>query len=266
MSKPTVTLTFAYKLTADAQRALVLAGTPVALLQTVQATVDAQEAIDRRAAHISERGAIEDHHGVSLSPRPWLVSEDGSIEPGWSGTLTTDHILTPEEALSIWRGLPAESERLKAALASEAEERRAKYAQRLAWEAGAPDREEAERRAKERAAEKAREERDAWIRAHGSERLRLALDLGEISNAWGAYRDERLAVERPGWEWDHTDKEDDRLNPSLDELRALAEARKTDPDVRLQSLPTDKEDEDCNVIWAPALASRFLGKPILRWL
>ena len=44
-------------------------------------------------------------------------------------------------------------------------------------------------------------EAEAWIPANGSERLRLALALGEIDRTLAVYRDERLAVERPGWQF-----------------------------------------------------------------
>lgn len=80
------------------------------------------------------------------------------------------------------------------------------------------------------AATAAESERDAWIRAHGSERLRKCLDLGMVENCAGVYRDERLAHDYPGWVIDckDTEEESEIRNPSLEALAALEEARKID--------------------------------------
>ena len=70
-------------------------------------------------------------------------------------------------------------------------------------------------------------ERAAWVQVHGSERLRLALTAGLLDSSIRAYEAERLAVERPGWEFDTDErvKIGDIRNPNEKALRALLEAR-----------------------------------------
>lgn len=65
------------------------------------------------------------------------------------------------------------------------------------------------------------EERDAWIAAHGSERLRLALRMGLADKSEGVYRDERLRHELPGWRWIKEADISEAINPSLAALREL---------------------------------------------
>ena len=103
-----------------------------------------------------------------------------------------------------------------------------------------------------------------WIAAHGSVRLRLAVEAELLDQSLAVYRDERLAVERPGWEWDLTAEEEEVLNPSEAELRALIRARKIDPDVRLMSVRGADDEETGEVHrWEHALQSDFLGREIL---
>lgn len=88
------------------------------------------------------------------------------------------------------------------------------------------DKAAAEARAAEKAVVVAAEavERADWIRAHGSERLKLALQLGQPTQG---YDSERLAIERPGWEWDSDGVDGEpRSRPDLEALQALAAARK----------------------------------------
>jgi hypothetical protein len=97
-------------------------------------------------------------------------------------------------------------------------------------------------REKRREQEKKQEEQEAreaevqakamedWIREHGSERLKLILEEGFLSQSMGVYRDERLAQERPGWQWDakwHNGRvdHDDVINPSLEDLQWLRQER-----------------------------------------
>ena len=69
---------------------------------------------------------------------------------------------------------------------------------------------------------------EQWVRNHGSSRLKKALQLGLLEQSLGAYRQERLEAEHPGWRWvapgDAT-----RLgtiqDPSEQALDALAAAR-----------------------------------------
>ncbi len=67
-------------------------------------------------------------------------------------------------------------------------------------------------------------DRDAWIAAHGSERLRLALAHGLAGQSLGVDRDERLAHELPGWQWADRELKTSHVHtPSLASLLALAE-------------------------------------------
>jgi hypothetical protein len=73
----------------------------------------------------------------------------------------------------------------------------------------------------------------AWAQQHGSTRLQRALAEGIECEA--VYRDERLAVERPGWVWasavdgDHSEPR----NPRDEAFALLDKARAIDPEARL---------------------------------
>lgn len=100
------------------------------------------------------------------------------------------------------------------------------------------EREEQRRRELDEAAE--------WIREHGSERLRLALDEGLLDKIRTPYLEERLAVEHPGWQFynDLPGGIYDILNPSLETLRWFR-ANKIDG-AKLQYYKDPHEcDEDC---------------------
>jgi hypothetical protein len=77
-------------------------------------------------------------------------------------------------------------------------------------------------------------DRDEWIASHGSERLQLALRLGMADKSVGVYRDERLAVDLPGWQWANRDtKISEAINPSLAALRWLNTLRSAVQGIRL---------------------------------
>ena len=87
---------------------------------------------------------------------------------------------------------------------------------------------EAAKTAKTAAEQAAREEREAWISEHGSERLRLAVELAIEHER--VYLDERLAHDLPGWSWGLPDDlcggwvtsiEKPPRNPPLRALQAL---------------------------------------------
>ncbi len=126
----------------------------------------------------------------------------------------------------------------------------------------AAEKAEAEKAAK---AALARADMEAWIAAHGSERLRRCVAEGIECAA--AYRDERLALERPGWEWD-TDGEDlEPRNPPEAAFAVLDEARETAPEARLSHLViADETDDDGDVVsegWRGYVAlAGFLGRGI----
>lgn len=124
---------------------------------------------------------------------------------------------------------------------------------------------------------KEREERDAWIAAHGSERLRLARECEFPCDA--IYRDERLSKERPGWTWElHAPvgqtygEEAPPRNPTLVPLQALRSARAAGIDATLVYVPRwtrdpdEKADRDGDVPLPGiyVLAATFLGRPIRR--
>jgi hypothetical protein len=109
------------------------------------------------------------------------------------------------------------------------------------------------------AAEKAKiDERDAWIRAHGSPRLVKGLELGQLKAMGSVYRDERIAHDL-GSEWiawgaAPEPDDNDLLNPSESALDALAAAKTKWPksDSRLCSVGgMDKRGYDHD--WRPAL-------------
>jgi len=74
-----------------------------------------------------------------------------------------------------------------------------------------------------------------WIAEFGSSRLKKAVELGLLPKSMGAYRDERLNLERPGWSWvERGDVLKDVVNPSEADLDALANARKIDASSQLR--------------------------------
>lgn len=130
---------------------------------------------------------------------------------------------------------------------------------------------EEEELAKERARHATEEIRDGWIREHGSERLRWLLDEGMELEA--AYRDERLALERPGWQWSAkvAGEGRDPRNPPIEAKAILEEARKLEPGAELRWLVVTHEHDDCeDEDECPRYEStryvaiaEFLGKEIL---
>lgn len=98
-------------------------------------------------------------------------------------------------------------------------------------------------------------EAEAWIAAHGSARLRKIFDGGFLGVSLAVYRDERLAIERPGWAFNDAEGAPIR-NPSEEALDALAAVREVDPAVRL--------------LWSrdyhrAFLLAEFLGQQITKW-
>jgi hypothetical protein len=96
-----------------------------------------------------------------------------------------------------------------------------------------------EKEAKAAAEQTAKARMIAWINEHGSARLRRC--MAEGIECTTAYRDERLAAERPGWQWD-TDGEDGApRNPPAEAFELLDEARATAPDAKLVYLTIEEE-------------------------
>jgi hypothetical protein len=97
----------------------------------------------------------------------------------------------------------------------------------------------------------------AWIEQHGSPRLRRM--LAENIEHGATYRDERLTMERPGWEWmdrDEARSMDEPRNPPEAAFALLDAARATEPAAVLRYYARD-EDRDY------AVTAEFLGRAIV---
>jgi len=121
--------------------------------------------------------------------------------------------------------------------------------------------------ARERAQRDYLEEATAWILAHGSARLRAILEHGYLADSHAVYREERLAVDRPGWQWDDDDgKNLEPRNPTLEALRLLEKARVLEPSAQLVRLRWERDREEYGdgdmYVWAWACTSQFLGRAI----
>ena len=106
----------------------------------------------------------------------------------------------------------------------------------------------------------------AWIGAHGSERLRRC--VAEGIECATAYCDERLAAERPGWQWDRDGEDGAPRNPPAEAFDLLDEARATAPNAKLGYLSiVEQIDPDSGDVmkaeWRGYVAqAEFLGRPI----
>ena len=91
-------------------------------------------------------------------------------------------------------------------------------------------------------------ERDAWIAAHGSERLREAVALGLGSAIQKSYRNERLHAERPGWRYasdrNGLDIEEQIVEPTIEWMAELRSTRINDPGASLVWL-VEQHETDC---------------------
>lgn len=127
---------------------------------------------------------------------------------------------------------------------------------------------EREREEKARQEAQAAEERAAWIEAHGSPRLKRLVAEGIEHDA--VYRDERLALERPGWRWDRDvpGSADDPRNAPMSALELLDEARETDPDAELVYWTVHEEDDEDDdgepvMVRGYTCVAEFLGRRIV---
>lgn len=95
------------------------------------------------------------------------------------------------------------------------------------------DAEKREKNEKSTAALQRDKEKNAWIEAHGSLRLRRMVQEGIGCQA--VYLDERLALDRPGWRWfdDVPGENKDPRNVPEEAFALLDEARKTAPEAKL---------------------------------
>ena len=115
-------------------------------------------------------------------------------------------------------------------------------------------------------------DRNKWIEAHGSDRLKNCVKEG--IECEGIYRSERLAAERPGWNWSSwvAGEWDDPRNPPIRAFSLLAEAREFDPSAKLvwwevlkDADEIDPDDEgNSNYRWKGyAAVAEFLGREIV---
>src|ERR1039458_1996832 len=97
-------------------------------------------------------------------------------------------------------------------------------------------------------------EAESWIAEYGSSRMRKAVELGLLQKSMGAYRDERLNLEPPGWAWiERGDNLKDVVNPIEADLDALATARQIDTSSQLRFHSGDR------MIW---ITGHFLNRQV----
>jgi hypothetical protein len=86
-----------------------------------------------------------------------------------------------------------------------------------------------------------------WIAEHGSERLKKIVELGLLDKSLGVYYSERLTNKLGAkWEFETGDEDwDKRINPELDELQALDEAKKISESATLYYQARTKHTSDC---------------------
>lgn len=255
-----------YKLTKVAQRAAILAGVPAHETRTVAipitaerlaiATIDAEgvpsiagsappldddwirvdsydadpaAVLDRRIAEIAERSATLASQKLAQRME-WeaqlAVSAAYVTGPGAHDRITTGRIGGPHGA---WFGFcklqpPGTIDPNLVSETARANERTVSE-----WLQVVTEREEHDERQAREAA------RHAWIREHGSERLRKCLDLGMIEACHAIYLGERREHDFPDWGFTSGDTEEgcEVRYPTLEALQALEEARKVDKDAML---------------------------------
>lgn len=106
-------------------------------------------------------------------------------------------------------------------------------------------------------------ERDAWISAHGSDRLKKASAAGMLDAMRGAYRDERIAHDLGAdWlSWDTADEslENERINPSESELDDLLAERarwnNEQLEIQLRTVQCENDEDEDN--YRPVLMMRL---------
>jgi len=175
---------------------------------------------------------------------------NGSPTTAEAISLLRDYLVAREEAQHILDALCAEkeaevAERIRQREEETAAARKQKEAARAAYDA----------------------ERETWIAAHGSPRLKRM--LAESVGLDRTYRTERLAAERPDWIFydDICGEEKGIRDPSEATLAALDAARQVAPDARLGWLAAGEhicEDADeCGFRAGPVAVAEILGRTII---
>lgn len=261
-------ITIHYRLTCAAQRVLVLAGTPVPIEQSIEVELPLAEALDADAIEILGDGSTrQTARGGHLIDRRYHICGETIQADAWAtreaGLLSYDHVLSADEALAEWRGLPGRYAAARAAVEPALAALRQLHA-RSAEEKAAIERQKSSAAA---AAAVAAAERDAWIAEHGSQRLRLAAQADLLDECAAVYREERLQLDRPGWRLDSSPgcDESEIYNPSEQDLAALIAARADYPDSQIDLCrvrPAEASEYDDE--WDTALKSEYLDRLIYR--
>lgn len=230
--------------------------------ETAEVKVTATVAAWHQVGLLGAEGAPE------LKRLPWnrhgeeaLVGQ--RIEAALAEVLLRDGVL-PEE-FDATETLLGAVEAVEAARL-EREKQQREYDEQVRQQKAADDAARAERD-RQRKAEAA--DRAAWIEQHGSDRLKRCVAEGFEHSA--IYFDERLAAERPGWQWysELPGVTKDIRNPREEALTLLDRARLTEPSAILRWYESDAEyDDDGENEIEPAVRcavaeSEFLGKTIL---
>lgn len=199
--------------------------------------------------------------GAFLSP----AKHHAYVGDNWRDLDACDIPVTISDALhsehpELWKQAIAERDRRQNAAVAAAQ---TEYANLKA----AREQREAEAEAKETAI------RNAWIAAHGSDRLKRL--LAEDIECDAVYETERLALERPGWAYDKSTRGEANTarNSKQEGLDLLDEARKTADDAQLvwwvveheHSDNCDEYRDDCpKYDWKGyACTAEFLGRDIV---
>lgn len=176
--------------------------TPGAIHEEIAARITARRNQEEEAEREKEERAARREAGLVAD---LALPVDKRVQNTW-GTWEVDHYPTDDGRFSAW----AEEAQAEADRRNERDKKKKE----------AKEAEEAARRAAEQT------EIEAWIRYRGSDRLRMILDEDLLDDSMAVYRDERLAVELPGWSWNEGGKGRYIRNPSLSSIQALRDARK----------------------------------------
>lgn len=117
-----------------------------------------------------------------------------------------------------------------------------------------------------------RADAERWIGEHGSARLRRIVSEGFLADSVAVYRDERLAVERPGWQWlergDGVGDDFEPRNPDLGAFALLDAARAVDSAATLRRWirhvdATSEYDDDGEHEERWCCTAIFLGRDVV---
>ena len=198
---------------------LVAESTPAGVVESLRARISTAAAEEAAKQAKSEQQIA---HALAAPIADWIAS-DGSVLEFPSGNYLTEDQRKDPRVKARRTEILASPERQAAVAAHEAKERVER---------------ETEERAKKEAVEKSvrkQAERDAWIRVHGSERLRLGLQAGLVDSLETVYLEERLAIEMTGWIRGPISGPDFTKphNPSEEALRVLIDARVEHPNAQV---------------------------------